>query len=71
MRRNYSGVTWGLAFIAFGLLMLLDRLNIIYFDVVDFVRRWWPVILVIIGVNMILNSGSRHHHGVKNGGGFA
>ncbi len=59
MSRKYSGVVWGLAFILVGAMMLLDRLGIIYFDFGHFIGTWWPLILVIIGIGMILDSGPR------------
>lgn len=56
MRRDYSGLLWGLAFIIVGALMLLDRLEVIYFNFGSFIRDWWPLALVIVGVSMVLNN---------------
>jgi len=53
MNKKYSGIIWGLVLILLGSLMLLDRLDIIYFDFGDFLRTWWPLVLVIIGLGMI------------------
>lgn len=49
------GKTFGWILIAVGSLMLLDR-----FDFIDFrVWDWWPVILIIIGINFLRGSWSR------------
>lgn len=61
MRCDYSRFFWGMAFIIIGGLMLLDRLNIIYFDFGDFIRQWWPLVLIIIGLSMIMNNKIRTH----------
>lgn len=58
MRNNYSRIFWGLAFVCVGALMLLDRLEVIYFDFGEFIRNWWPLILIIVGLSMIFNRGS-------------
>jgi hypothetical protein len=56
MARGFSGITWGLTFIVIGGLMLLDNLHVIRFDFSDFIHRWWPLILIIIGLNIILKN---------------
>jgi hypothetical protein len=58
MRRKTSGILWGLAFIIIGALMLGDNLDIVYFDLGDFLSTWWPLALIIIGVGMIVDRGS-------------
>ena len=58
MRRNYSRVVWGTAFIIIGAMMLLDRLNVIYFDFGDFIHQWWPLILIIVGIGIIVDDKS-------------
>lgn len=40
----------GLAIFAFGILWMLDNLN--YIDASDF-TRWWPIVLVLIGVSKL------------------
>jgi hypothetical protein len=51
--RNISGILWGLGFVVVGTLMLLDRLNYLEFNFGHFVRTWWPLVLVIIGLGMV------------------
>lgn len=61
MRRNYSRIIWGLTFVIVGLLMLLDRLNIVYFDLGEFIHQWWPLVLIIIGAGMVFDDKSGRH----------
>ncbi|MEE9553748.1 MAG: DUF5668 domain-containing protein [candidate division Zixibacteria bacterium] len=58
MKRDYSGLLWGLAFIVVGALMILDRLEIVYFNFGHFISNWWPLALVIVGVSMVLKNRS-------------
>jgi hypothetical protein len=58
MRRKTSGILWGLAFIIIGALMLGDNLDIVYFNLGEFLSTWWPLALIIIGVGMIVDRGS-------------
>ncbi len=59
MARNFTGILWGLLFILVGTLMLLDRLDIMHFDLGNFLSTWWPLVLIVIGIGMILNHSSR------------
>ena len=68
MRRDHSGLFWGLAFIVVGALLILDRLEIIYFDFGHFVSNWWPLVLVIIGLSMVFNNRSCRGDRVKKEG---
>lgn len=43
---------WGGMLIVFGILMLLDRLDIVSFG--EVIRNYWPLILVAIGAKLIL-----------------
>ena len=58
MRRKFSGILWGLAFIIIGALMICDNLDIVRFDLGDFLGTWWPLALIIIGVSMIIDRNS-------------
>jgi hypothetical protein len=59
MGRNFWGIAWGTIFIVVGVLMILDRMHMIYFDLGRFLSTWWPLILVIIGLGMIVDHSSR------------
>jgi predicted membrane protein len=52
---NRSGQIFGFIFIAIGALMLLDRMDIIDFRIWD----WWPVVLIIVGLNFLRGARSR------------
>ncbi len=49
-----TGVFWGSILILFGLIFLLDNLEIL--DVDDIFSTFWPVILILIGFKLILNA---------------
>jgi len=55
MHRSFSGILWGLIFIALGAIMLFDRFGYLEFDLGHFLATWWPLILIIVGLGMILD----------------
>jgi len=52
-RSRDGRMTWGLIIVTFGLLFLLDNLHVLDFG--NFVSDYWPLILVLIGVRMIIS----------------
>ncbi|NUN69504.1 MAG: hypothetical protein HUU02_07305 [Bacteroidetes bacterium] len=52
---NRSGQIFGWIFVAVGALMMLDRMDVIDFRIWD----WWPVVLIVIGINFLRGSRSR------------
>ena len=48
-----NNLVWGIILIFFGLMFLLDNFNIMDFG--DIVRTFWPVVLILIGVKIILD----------------
>jgi len=52
-RSRDGRMTWGLIIVTFGVLFLLDNLHVIRFK--DVVFDYWPLILVLIGVRMIIS----------------
>jgi len=55
LRRNSSGrIFWGLALILLGALFLLDQMGRADFG--DLISRWWPLILVAIGLWQLISS---------------
>ncbi len=61
MHRSFSGILWGLIFIALGTVLLLDRFGYLEFDLGRFLSTWWPAILIVVGLGMILDHS--HYHG--------
>lgn len=53
----------GLFFIVVGVLLLLDKMSIVHFHFWD----WWPMILILIGGSMLLNS-TRWRNTASGGG---
>jgi lia operon protein LiaF len=53
--RNFSSMLWGLVFIALGVALLLERLGYMQFDLGQFLHTWWPLILIIIGLGMLID----------------
>lgn len=43
-----------LILMALGVLFLLDNFNVIDFDLGQFLSTWWPVILILIGLNVLI-----------------
>ena len=52
-RSRDGRMTWGLIIVSFGVLFLLDNLHVLDFG--DFISDYWPLILVLIGVRMIIS----------------
>jgi len=56
--RHGSGrIFWGLMLIALGSLFLLDQMGELDFG--DIIGRYWPVIFILIGLAILINSGFR------------
>ena len=47
-------VFWGAAFVLFGILFLLRNLG--YLDMHETIRTYWPVVLIVIGINIVVKS---------------
>jgi len=44
--------------IAIGVLFLMHNLGIGHFDLGALISKWWPLILIVVGVNMLFKRGS-------------
>jgi len=53
-RHRHSSLTWGLFFILIGLLVLLSNFNALPPVVWNQVARLWPVLIVLIGFDILL-----------------
>ncbi len=51
-RINISALLWGTIFILLGLLFLLDNMDLV--DASDVVHTYWPIILILVGVALIV-----------------
>jgi hypothetical protein len=56
MRRNVSGIIWGLALITLGVVILMDRLGYREFDFGRFLHTWWPLILIFVGLGILFDN---------------
>lgn len=52
-RSRDGRMTWGLIIVSFGVLFLLDNLHVLDFG--DVISNYWPLILVLIGIRMIIS----------------
>jgi hypothetical protein len=55
MMKNFSSILWGLVFILLGLVLLLDCLGYMQFDLGEFLHTWWPLVLIIIGLGILFD----------------
>jgi len=60
-RTNAGRIFWGLILIAVGALFLFERFG--WEDFGDIVSKYWPVILILIGISMLLGNGFRQAGG--------
>jgi len=54
MRRKVGGLVWGLVLLAIGFLFLLNNLGYVDYDLWDLIFTFWPLILIVIGVIILL-----------------
>jgi hypothetical protein len=59
-RRLNGRVIAGLLFIGLGAILLMDKLNIIYFN---WDWRYWPVIFIVVGIAKLSNAVNTHEFG--------
>lgn len=57
-KSNQGRIFWGIVLMVLGVLLLLDRLGRIDFGYI--IGRYWPVIFVIIGISILIGSGSKN-----------
>lgn len=56
-RPFYQGVSWGgIVLIILGLIFLLQTLGFVSRDIWNEIFKFWPVILILVGLNIVLNS---------------
>jgi cell wall-active antibiotic response 4TMS protein YvqF len=67
-RRRGGGIVWPVLLMAAGAVFLLQNLGLLSFDVWRTVGQFWPVILILIGLELFLGSAGRHVFGAVMGG---
>jgi hypothetical protein len=56
MGHRLGPIFWGLVFIGFGVLFLVQQFSNGTFDVGEFLRRWWPLLLILLGVWLVFQA---------------
>ena len=56
MTYRLGPIFWGLVLIGFGLLFLANVLSAGAFDVGEFLGRWWPLLLVLLGLWLVVQA---------------
>jgi hypothetical protein len=67
-RRRGGGIVWPVLLIGAGVIFLLQNLGLLSWDVWASLGRFWPVILILIGLELFLGSAGRHVLGAAMGG---
>lgn len=53
---DHGGSVWGVLFIFLGVLFLLNTLSILPWSVWEMLKRFWPVLLIFVGLDAIFGS---------------
>jgi hypothetical protein len=56
VRERSGPIFWGLVLIGLGVLFLAQQVSNGAFDAGEFLRRWWPLLLVLLGVWLVLQA---------------
>ena len=56
-RRHRGRMFWGAALVLFGVLLVARNLGFV--DLHDLVRTYWPIILILVGAQIMAKSGWR------------
>jgi len=54
-------------FLFLGVVFLLNKLHLVYWDLGDVIADYWPAILILIGGRIIFRSLKRHPYGTETG----
>ena len=66
MARSFWSIAWGAILIVLGGLLLLDRLGYKPFDLGEFLHTWWPLVLIILGLSMLVDHRHDRHRSREN-----
>jgi hypothetical protein len=53
MRRSVLGILVPLALTAAGIVLLLNTLGALPWDIWDSVARWWPALVILLGLGVL------------------
>ncbi|MFI5266013.1 MAG: LiaI-LiaF-like domain-containing protein [Chloroflexota bacterium] len=67
-RRRRGGIVWPVLLMGAGVIFLLQNLGLLSWDVWGSIGRFWPAILILIGLELFLGSAGRHVLGAAMGG---
>ncbi len=56
MRRPFIGVIAPLAVAAAGVLLLLNTLGVVAWDIWNDVGRWWPALIILLGLGVLVRN---------------
>ena len=65
MRRPFIEVAAPLVVMAAGVLLLLNTLDVVTWDIWNDVGRWWPALIILLGLGVLIQNVSRRS-GHKN-----
>lgn len=55
---NKGNIFWGSTLLVFGILFLLENLDLLEIDFSDLISTYWPVMLIIGGISILFNKKS-------------
>jgi hypothetical protein len=67
-QRRGGGIVWPVLLMAAGVIFLLQNLGLLSWDIWRSIGRYWPAILILIGLELFLGSAGRHVLGAAVGG---
>jgi hypothetical protein len=65
VRRPFIEVVAPLVVMAAGVLLLLNTLDVVTWDIWNDVGRWWPTLIILLGLGVLIQNVSRRS-GHKN-----
>jgi hypothetical protein len=65
VRRPFIEVVAPLVVMAAGVLLLLNTLDVVAWDIWNDVGRWWPTLIILLGLGVLIQNVSRRS-GHKN-----
>lgn len=60
VERHSNRIFWGIVFVLFGILFLARNMG--YIDLHYAFRTYWPILLILVGLNIVVKSIARHRN---------